>query len=198
MSAAEMAARESPLTAITSKGDVTVVDIVPTRMLGAHGFLAACFAAFEEQSLSVDVVATSDVSVSLTLDPLGLDLACVEAAAAALRARNLASVEVRRRRSHHSSRRRGAPERPRERQRVTSTSRRRCSAGRGSGGRARRRSCVARRVISRLVGAVRSSGRAGAGAGNDRLTVTPSRAASLGSSARSPAPRRRARRLPAR
>jgi len=57
-----------PVRAITSKKNVTLVDIVSTRMLGQHGFLARVFAAFEEKRLSVDMVATSEVSISLTLD----------------------------------------------------------------------------------------------------------------------------------
>lgn len=57
-----------PVRAITSKKNVTVVDIVSTRMLGQYGFLARVFAAFEAHKLSVDMVATSEVSISLTLD----------------------------------------------------------------------------------------------------------------------------------
>ena len=38
-------------------------------MLGQPGFLAAIFEVFETDGVSVDVVATSEVSVSLTLDP---------------------------------------------------------------------------------------------------------------------------------
>ena len=37
-------------------------------MLGAYGFLARVFGAFEKHKLSVDVLASSEVSVSLTLD----------------------------------------------------------------------------------------------------------------------------------
>jgi len=37
-------------------------------MLGAYGFLARVFAEFEKHKLSVDVLASSEVSVSLTLD----------------------------------------------------------------------------------------------------------------------------------
>jgi len=37
-------------------------------MLGQYGFLAKVFSAFEECKISVDVVASSDVSLSLTLD----------------------------------------------------------------------------------------------------------------------------------
>jgi aspartate kinase len=57
-----------PLQAITSRKNVTLVDIVSTRMLGQHGFLAEVFSCFARQSISVDMVATSEVSVSLTLD----------------------------------------------------------------------------------------------------------------------------------
>lgn len=57
------------LTAITTKRGVTLVDIVSTRMQGSPGFLAAIFEVFERDGVSVDVVATSEVSVSLTLDP---------------------------------------------------------------------------------------------------------------------------------
>ena len=37
-------------------------------MLGAYGFLARVFSEFEKHKLSVDVLASSEVSVSLTLD----------------------------------------------------------------------------------------------------------------------------------
>jgi aspartate kinase len=57
-----------PLTAVASKRHVTVVDIRSTRMLMAHGFLARIFATFERYRTSVDVVTTSEVSVSVTID----------------------------------------------------------------------------------------------------------------------------------
>jgi aspartate kinase len=57
------------LTSIVLKRNVTMLDIVSTRMLGQFGFLAKVFAIFEELGISVDVVATSEVSISLTLDP---------------------------------------------------------------------------------------------------------------------------------
>jgi len=56
------------VTAITCKRGVTLLDIVSTRMLGAYGFLSTVFATFEKNQLSVDVLASSEVSVSLTLD----------------------------------------------------------------------------------------------------------------------------------
>jgi aspartate kinase len=47
---------------------VTVVDIASTRMLMAHGFLKRIFDIFEQHRTSVDVVTTSEVSVSVTID----------------------------------------------------------------------------------------------------------------------------------
>ncbi|XP_047969728.1 aspartokinase 2, chloroplastic-like isoform X2 [Salvia hispanica] len=60
---------EAVLTSIVLKRNVTMLDIVSTRMLGQVGFLAKVFAIFEDLGISVDVVATSEVSISLTLDP---------------------------------------------------------------------------------------------------------------------------------
>ncbi|KAH7836212.1 hypothetical protein Vadar_033721 [Vaccinium darrowii] len=57
------------LTSIVLKQNVTMLDIVSTRMLGQFGFLAKVFSTFEDLGISVDVVATSEVSISLTLDP---------------------------------------------------------------------------------------------------------------------------------
>jgi aspartate kinase len=59
---------DRPLTAIASKRGVTVVDITSTRMLMAHGFLAKIFETFEKHRTAVDVVTTSEVSVSVTVD----------------------------------------------------------------------------------------------------------------------------------
>ncbi|XP_048336693.2 aspartokinase 2, chloroplastic isoform X2 [Ziziphus jujuba] len=60
---------EAVLTSIVLKRNVTMLDIVSTRMLGQYGFLAKVFSTFEDLGISVDVVATSEVSISLTLDP---------------------------------------------------------------------------------------------------------------------------------
>jgi aspartate kinase len=56
------------LTAIACKRDVTVIDITSTRMLMAHGFLRRLFEVFERLKTAVDVVTTSEVSVSVTVD----------------------------------------------------------------------------------------------------------------------------------
>lgn len=60
--------KDELLRAITFKKNVTLVDIVSTRMLGQYGFLAKVFQIFDEQRISVDMLATSEVSLSLTLD----------------------------------------------------------------------------------------------------------------------------------
>lgn len=54
--------------AIAAKKRITIVDVVAARMLGAHGFLKAIFEVFDRHHAPVDVVSTSEVSVSLTVD----------------------------------------------------------------------------------------------------------------------------------
>jgi aspartate kinase len=58
----------SLLTSIVLKPDVKLLDVVSTRMLGNFGFLARVFDIFKQEEISVDVVATSEISVSVTLD----------------------------------------------------------------------------------------------------------------------------------
>ena len=54
--------------AIAHKTGVTTVQITSLRMLGAYGFLRALFEVFDRHRTVVDVVTTSEVSVSLSLD----------------------------------------------------------------------------------------------------------------------------------
>lgn len=54
--------------AIAAKKHITIVEVAAPRMLLAHGFLRAIFEAFERHKVAVDVVSTSEVSVSLTVD----------------------------------------------------------------------------------------------------------------------------------
>lgn len=54
--------------AIAHKTGVTTVQITSARMLGAYGFLRAIFEIFDKYRTAVDVVTTSEVSVSLSLD----------------------------------------------------------------------------------------------------------------------------------
>lgn len=56
------------ITALACKRGVTVIDITSSRMLMAHGFLRRLFEVFERFKTPVDVVTTSEVSVSVTVD----------------------------------------------------------------------------------------------------------------------------------
>src|SRR6185437_2715757 len=58
----------STFKAIAAKKRITIVDIVATRMLMAHGFIRAIFEVFDRHRCAVDVVSTSEVSVSVTVD----------------------------------------------------------------------------------------------------------------------------------
>jgi aspartate kinase len=53
---------------IARKKNVTMVHVASNKMLGAHGFLARFFAEFEALEISVDLIATSEVSVTVTVD----------------------------------------------------------------------------------------------------------------------------------
>ena len=57
-----------PFKAIAAKKRITVIDVVAARMLMAHGFLRQIFEIFDRHKCAVDVVSTSEVSVSLTVD----------------------------------------------------------------------------------------------------------------------------------
>ena len=54
--------------AIAAKKRITIVNVAAPRMLLAHGFLRSIFEAFDRHRVPVDVVSTSEVSVSLTVD----------------------------------------------------------------------------------------------------------------------------------
>jgi aspartate kinase len=57
-----------PVKSIASKRSITVINIQSTRMLMAYGFLESIFAVFSRHKTSVDLVSTSEVAVSLTID----------------------------------------------------------------------------------------------------------------------------------
>jgi aspartate kinase len=58
----------NPVKSIACKQNITVVNIQSSRMLMAHGFLRKIFEVFDRFETPVDVVSTSEVSVSLTID----------------------------------------------------------------------------------------------------------------------------------
>lgn len=57
-----------PITALASRSPVTVLTVSSTRMLAQSGFLARLFEVFGRRGVSVDLVATAEVSVSLTVE----------------------------------------------------------------------------------------------------------------------------------
>jgi aspartate kinase len=62
------------VTAISSRGGAAALFLTNPRMLLAPGHAARVFAVFERHGVAVDVIATSDVSISVTVDrsaPLG-------------------------------------------------------------------------------------------------------------------------------
>jgi aspartate kinase len=65
---AEAPPSKAPIRSIACKKNITLVNIVSTRMLMAHGFLRRIFEIFDRFATPVDMLATSEVSVSLTID----------------------------------------------------------------------------------------------------------------------------------
>src|SRR4029077_14570573 len=66
---------DSPIRSISWKKGITVINIRAPRMLGSYGFLRQLFEVFERHEVVVDDLASSEVSVSLTIeDPRHLEL----------------------------------------------------------------------------------------------------------------------------
>ncbi|HKR63764.1 MAG TPA: lysine-sensitive aspartokinase 3 [Thermoanaerobaculia bacterium] len=61
------ASEDGPRSIARKKG-ITLVNVTSNKMLGTHGFLARLFSVFEELKISVDLITTSEVSVSVTVD----------------------------------------------------------------------------------------------------------------------------------
>lgn len=58
----------SPFKSIAAKKKLTIIDIVASRMLLAHGFLKSVFDVFDKHKCAIDMVSTSEVSISVTVD----------------------------------------------------------------------------------------------------------------------------------
>jgi aspartate kinase len=58
----------SPFKSIAVKRKLSIIDIVASRMLMTHGYLSRMFAVFDKHKCPVDMVSTSEVSISLTVD----------------------------------------------------------------------------------------------------------------------------------
>jgi aspartate kinase len=56
------------VTALATRGPVTVLTVNSSRMLNHSGFLARLFDVFRRHGVSVDLIATAEVSVSLTVE----------------------------------------------------------------------------------------------------------------------------------
>jgi aspartate kinase len=59
---------KSPFKSIAVKRKLTIIDIVASRMLMTHGYMSKVFAVFDKHKCPVDMVSTSEVSVSLSVD----------------------------------------------------------------------------------------------------------------------------------
>jgi aspartate kinase len=59
---------KSPFKSIAVKKKLSIIDVVASRMLMTHGYLSQIFAIFDKHKCPVDMVSTSEVSVSLTVD----------------------------------------------------------------------------------------------------------------------------------
>jgi aspartate kinase len=58
----------SPFKSIAVKKRLTIIDVVASRMLMSHGYLKSIFDVFDKHKCAVDMVSTSEVSVSVTVD----------------------------------------------------------------------------------------------------------------------------------
>ncbi len=58
----------SPFKSIAVKKKLTIIDIVASRMLMTHGYMSKVFAVFDKHKCPVDMVSTSEVSISVSVD----------------------------------------------------------------------------------------------------------------------------------
>jgi aspartate kinase len=59
---------KSPFKSIAVKKKLSIIDVVASRMLMTHGYMKSIFDIFDKHQCPVDMVCTSEVSVSLTVD----------------------------------------------------------------------------------------------------------------------------------
>src|SRR6187549_1349331 len=59
---------EGTFKAVAAKDNITVINIKSSRMLMAYGFLRRVFEVFEQHRTPIDMISTSEVAVSLTID----------------------------------------------------------------------------------------------------------------------------------
>ena len=68
---ADSLAPAKPATAVTAKRGITVVNINSNRMLMAYGFMAKVFNIFEKHGIVIDLISTSEVNISITVENSG-------------------------------------------------------------------------------------------------------------------------------
>lgn len=78
--------------AVSSKDNLTVLKIASTKMFLAHGFLANVFNILDKHKISVDLVSTSEVTVSFTLDNINGSFENLESALTELK--KFSTVEI--------------------------------------------------------------------------------------------------------
>ncbi|MGZ5221620.1 MAG: ACT domain-containing protein, partial [Chitinophagaceae bacterium] len=61
-------AASSGVKAVAAKDGITAINVKSSRMLLAYGFLRKVFEVFEKYRTSIDMITTSEVAVSLTID----------------------------------------------------------------------------------------------------------------------------------
>ena len=88
---------EIPFRSISSKNDVTVIRICSTKMLFAYGFLSKVFDIFNKHKISIDLVSTSEITLSMTLDKINNESKKLELAMHELE--KLGNVEILKNRS---------------------------------------------------------------------------------------------------
>ncbi|HQQ93528.1 MAG TPA: aspartate kinase [Bacteroidia bacterium] len=82
--------QEEGIKAVAAKDGITAINITSDRMLLAYGFLRAVFEIFERHKTSIDMITTSEVAVSLTIDnDKNLDAIIAEL-------KNIAQIEIER------------------------------------------------------------------------------------------------------
>jgi len=59
---------EGHIKSISYKKGITIIDVKSTRMIDAHGYLAKIFEVFEKYKKPVDMISTSEINVSITVD----------------------------------------------------------------------------------------------------------------------------------
>lgn len=62
---------EKGLKAISAKDGITAIKIKSNRMLMAHGFLRKIFEVFDKYETAIDMITTSEIAISLTIDDTG-------------------------------------------------------------------------------------------------------------------------------